>query len=1224
MGKSLQKVDLKKAKVFSLNKEMLTNKLEAPGNFQKDSKLIYFPNEKGELIPFNVSEAPVLSPQLAKKYPQIKSYTGYSTQNKNDRIRFSVSHNGIQSMIINANGEYTTFMQKASRQGTSYVVYRRDAKAARDTDFVCHTKASVEKSIGGAGKVLKLVDDQVLRKYRIAVSTTGEYTAFHGGTVADALAAINATLTRVNEVFETDLGVSLELVPNNDEVIFTNAGTDPYTGNLNSQVQSTLSAIIGEANYDVGHLFDQDTNNGNAGFIGSVCFDGRKGSAFSSGSPPEGDIFDLDFVGHELGHQFGANHTWSFQSEGTLVQTEPGSGTTIMGYAGIAQENNVAPNGDDYFHYNSILQITTYLETTSCAMETPLTNTPPVLDPVGDFVIPKSTAFVLTGSATDTNGDVLTYTWEQIDDGVVTQATFGPTNPSGANFRSQRPSTNPERYFPALSRVVTGNLVQTDPSINDAWETVSDVARELNFALTVRDNASGGGQVSSALVNVQVVNNSGPFAVTSQTTNETYTAGTTQNITWDVADTDRTPINAQTVDILLSTDGGGTFSSLLAENVPNDGAHVVLLPAVSTTTARIMVLASDNIFFAINAADFTIEASEVVLNFADLEFEVCQPDNIITPFVYETDRVFNEEVTFGTTGAPAGLNVSFSQPTAVANDTPIDITFSNTGGIAVGNYPITVTATSASITKEVVIGLNVYDANFSNVVLSTPTNGAVDVSINPMLEWEEDPSYTSYDIEIATDIAFSSIVESTTVIFNSYTPSTLEELTDYFWRVKPKNECGEGAFGTAFNFTTIAVNCGNPAAAGLPLEISAVATPTVTSTISFPDDLPIADVNVNLDIDHSFLADLIISLTSPQGTTVILTSNSCGERANIDAIFDDDATAFACGINPGINGTVKPLGSLASFNGESSLGEWTLTVVDTAPVDGGSINGFSLEICVEGEFRPDADGDGVFDDGDDLCLGTPAGTEVDTDGCPVFRFPSDNFAVAIQSESCSSNNDGAIQIEAVDTTIDYTVVVNGNGVNENTSFTDSYVLENLVTGTYSVCISGTDGTIDYEELCFDITVNEPAPLAVVSKVLENGNSVALTLEGGDLYYIELNGVVVQTQEPEITVDLKSGANSLKVFTDLPCQGTYEEQIFIGDKPVIFPNPLVNTAKIFFGPLTETLNITIHTSDGRLVSSKRYDISGNEIDLDFTGLPSGMYFVSVNGATVKETYKVLKR
>ncbi|MEX0362078.1 MAG: reprolysin-like metallopeptidase, partial [Allomuricauda sp.] len=656
-------------------------------------------------------------------------------------------------------------------------------------------------------------------------------------------------MTRVNEVFETDLGVTLELIPNNDLIIFTNSGTDPYNGNLNSEVQNTLTSTIGEENYDVGHLFhkvDQGQDNGNAGFIGAVCSDNRKGSAFSAAFNPQGDVFDLDFVSHELGHQFGANHTWSFESEGTGVQAEPASGTTIMGYAGIVPGNDVAPNGSDYFHFYSIQQISTYLQSVSCAEETGLTNNPPMLTPVGDYVIPKGTAFVLEGIATDSDvGDILTYTWEQIDNGVVTTATFGPDNPSGANFRSLPPTTDPARYFPKLSSVIQGELTQTEPGINDAWETVSNVARNFEFAFTVRDNAAGGGQVVSDVLNVEVVNSAGPFTVTSQGTNEVYEGGSTQQVTWDVSNTNILPVNAQTVDIMLSLDGGVTFPITLADDTLNDGEEEILIPGDATTTARIMIKASDNVFLAVNASDFTIQESQVVLSFQDLVYEVCQPDDLIIPFTYQTFGGFGETSTFSA-NLPIGLTGVFAPTQASADDTSVQLTISNTNGVAAGEYNITVTSTAASVTKNVPLTLIVKDNGFSDVVLQSPSDSEGNVSIRTQLNWEDNVLYSSYDVEVATDVGFTNIVESATVPFSFYQTTGLEAQTEYFWRVRPNNACGTGTFGTPFSFTTIQVDCKTLEPSGLPLEISAVGTSVETSSVHIFEDLSVSDVNVSL------------------------------------------------------------------------------------------------------------------------------------------------------------------------------------------------------------------------------------------------------------------------------------------------------------------------------------------------------------------------------------------
>lgn len=1214
-----KRYEVQKGKVYSFEEGLFRKELGDSKNSKSGYRTVGFPNEKGKIVLFAVTETPVFSKELSEKYPAIKSYSGYSLKNNKERLRFSVSHRGVQGMIVHSDNKGNTYLQKAGEN--RYIVYNRDDDGLVSKEFICATKGSITQELSGLAA--KPVDDQVLRKLRLAISASGEYTEYHGGTVADALSAINATITRVNQIFESDLGVTLELIANNDKIIYTDGETDPYDGNLNTQVQGVITDSIGAPNYDVGHLFHKDVDGGNAGFVGAVCDDNRKGSGYASSQNPVGDTFDLDYVAHEMGHQFGANHTWSFESEGTQVQAEPGSGTTIMGYAGITGVNNVALNGDDYFHYYSILQISDYLKTISCAEEISLTNTPPVITSTGNFIIPKSTAFTLTGSATDIDvGDVLTYAWEQIDDGVVTQATFGPTNPSGANFRSQRPTTNPTRYFPDISNVLTGNLTQTNPAVNSAWETVSDVEREFNFAFTVRDNAIGGGQVVSDLINVSVVDNAGPFQMTSQSTSQIYTAGTVQNITWDVANTNKAPINSLAVDILLSIDGGMTFPIILAGDVPNDGNHKIVLPGSPTTMARIMVKAKNNIFYTVNASDFTIEASEIVLNFNELEYDVCQPNDLVVGFDYETYLGFSEEVTFSVPTPPLGLDISFSPETSSSN-TSVTITFGNTGNVPEALYAIEVEATSASITKKVVLDLNVYDDVFPDAVLIAPADGGMDISTNTFLEWENAASYSSYEVQVATDMAFTNIIETSAVFFNTYTPVNLLNETAYYWRVKPINGCGEGVFSNPFGFTTVEYNCDSDIADGLPILISSTGTPTITAKIPFYEDVPLADINVNLELDHTYLADLVVKLISPSGTTVVLLSSSCGDLQNIDATFDDDAPSFDCSGNPAISGMVKPLGSLDSFIGESILGEWTLEINDNAASDGGSLKGFSLDICIEGSFRPDDDNDGVYDDGDDLCLGTPDGVEVDLSGCQVYRFANNNFSVSLNSEACRNGNDGSINIVAL-TSMDYEININGSGVNVNDNFTDAFTLGGLMSGTYDVCIGGTDGAKVYEEHCFEVVITQPDVLGVTSKTSWDGKFTVLSLQGSDLYNIELNGEIIQTTQSEITVDLKKGNNALRVFTNLACQGVYEESLFLSDRPVVYPNPFVFSTNVFLGTNVEEVTVEIFASDGRLVLAKTYQVSGNELPLDLSMYPSGVYYVRFSGEKVKGTSKVVKQ
>ena len=962
---------------------------------------VQLPDDTGKLIAFSVYEAPVLSPGLSAKYPDIRSYVGYSTDGKHTKVRFSVSPQGIQHMMRFS--EYSTvFMEKLTREGNQYIVYTRDARETAK-EMVCSTEMLKEYR---KAPVSRDTNDQTLRTYRLAVSTTGEYTSFHGGTVAGALAAINATVTRVNEVFENDFAITLEVIANTDQVIFTDATTDPYneTG-LGGALQATLSTTIGEPNYDVGHLFHRAANDGNAGCIGCVCVNGRKGSAYSATTSPTGDTFDIDYVAHELGHQFGANHTWSFDTEATGVNAEPGSGTTIMAYAGITGANNVQLNSDPYFHFWSIFQVASYVSTTACDVETALTNNPPTANAGTDYTIPRSTAFLLTGTGSDPDaGDMLTYTWEQIDDGIIRNTTFGPTNTRGANFRSLPPSVEPVRYMPRLERVLNGTLTQVNPILNDAWETVSDVGRTMDFAFTVRDNAAGGGQTASDIVRLTVTEDAGPFTVTSQNALETWSAGSVETVTWDVANTSTAPVNAQQVDILLSTDGGQTFPITLAQNTNNDGEYKLIVPGgIATTSARIMVKASDNIFFAVNGGDFTIEESEFVLAFSQLEALACQPDDLVINFEYQSFMGFTGETTFSTSGLPAGLTASFVPASTSINSTGVQLTISGTASVSPGSYPFTITGTSGPLVQNLSFDLNVSEDTLSPATLLAPANGATDVFFNVALQWEEDPLAETYLIEIATDAAFSAPTVSTSVIDATYFPENLQESTTYFWRVKSQNSCGEGNFSPVFSFTMAPVNCSTFVSRSTPVTIPESGTPSVSAVLTINDDLPITDIDVSVDITHTFVSDLTIRLISPEGTEVILFAQGCGDRENIVAVFDDDGQPATCRVNPpALSGDVEPLQSLSAFFGESTAGQWTLLVDDSANIDGGRINDFRISVCAAGVFTPDRDADGVEDDVDN-CPDTPnpGQEDADQDGIGDVCDPDDdNDGVNDEEDNC--------------------------------------------------------------------------------------------------------------------------------------------------------------------------------------------------------------------------------
>lgn len=610
---------------FSLDikqlRTQLTNAQES-GNFAKPV-VISIPVLGGKIERFNVYSAPVVVKELATQY-QLGSYAGVGIDDPSKTIRFSVAPNDFQSMIMKS-GQYE-FIEPANKDKTVYRVFPKTINTGNKS-FVCSTMESpkVQKQIEqlyDSGKTFannpadfSKNSDKKYRTLRLALSVTGEYTALFGGTVAGALVQMNASMTRVNGVFEKDFALRL-ILQNYPNIIYTNAATDPYSppsgmNNWNVQLQQTLTAQVGNANYDIGHLFGDSGGGGNAGCIGCICVnpvastDTEKGSGYTSpGSGlPQGDTFDIDYVAHEMGHQLGGTHTFSHSLEGAGSNMEPGSGSTIMGYAGITSQN-VQMNSDAYFHAKSIDQIQTNLISKTCDIETAITtNNPPVIAALSPYTIPKGTAFVLTASATDPEGDAMTYTWEQYDNAsvAITSTNLGNTT-SGASFRSIMPSASPTRYFPRLSSVLAGVLNNS----NGLWEAVPTVARTMNFRVTVRDNHTTPLNQQQTQYGSQTINvgNDGPFVVTS-------TAGYNNSpgaVTWNVVNTTNAPYNVANVKIDYTTDNGATWTTLAA-STPNDGTEDLVFAGVaSNTNVIVRVSALNNVFYAVKTMNITASA----------------------------------------------------------------------------------------------------------------------------------------------------------------------------------------------------------------------------------------------------------------------------------------------------------------------------------------------------------------------------------------------------------------------------------------------------------------------------------------------------------------------------------------------------------------------------------------------------------------------------------------
>ena len=611
------RMQLPEKNLFELNLLGLKTSLNvAPvrsANTKKSSTVIAIPNAEGVLENYSVFENSNFDPALAAKYPEIKSYIGIGIDNPTATAYFSVSPLGFKSMVLSAD-KSAVFIEPISADLGTYTVYKKSDKKQSLNRFECSVIDTATPQID-ASMLRPNADDAIMRTFRLAMSCTGEYTAYFGGTKALALAAINNSITRCNGVFEKDFGARLIIIANTDLVIYTSASTDPYSAassmsQWNSQLQSTLTSVIGEANYDIGHLFGATGGGGNAGCIGCICVNGSKGSGITSpaNGVPSGDSFDIDYVAHEIGHQMGANHTFSMNNEGTGTNMEPGSGSTIMGYAGITSQD-IQPNSDAYFHAVSIQQVTNNIKAKTCSVNIATGNAIPTASAGLDYTIPKSTPFMLTGSGTDANGDALTYNWEQFDNAASTatgaSSAASATRTTGPTFRSYNSTTTPVRYFPRIQSVLNGATTTAGAEIT--VEALPSVARTMNFRLTVRDNRAGGPANNSDDMVVTVNGTAGPFTVNSPNTAVSYVGGSSQTVTWSVAGTTANGVNCANVDILISTNGGSTWSTLLAAT-PNDGTEAVTIPNTAGTTNRIMVKGTNHIFFDVSNTNFTITA----------------------------------------------------------------------------------------------------------------------------------------------------------------------------------------------------------------------------------------------------------------------------------------------------------------------------------------------------------------------------------------------------------------------------------------------------------------------------------------------------------------------------------------------------------------------------------------------------------------------------------------
>ncbi len=933
----------------------------------RSSRLVLeLPMPDGSTGQFGVWESPVMAPALAAQYPMIKTFSGASLQHSGTRVKFDYNLNGFHALISSPKG--TVFIWPAADGQTEFyhVFYQKniDLQGVPNPAFVCGTHGDnytdlpldfsnvpTEPTFDASDRNAAVVD---LYTYRLAVATTVEYSSSNGNTVAGVLSAVTTVINNVNAVMERDVAIRLELVDNTSDVFYFGAiGSDPYTnGQTDAMINENppiLNSIIGADNYDIGHLFG--TNAGGLAQTGSVCSSNKARGVSSTFGAFSGPLF-FHIVSHEIGHQFNALHTFNLcdgDNESPQTGYEPGAGSTLMSYSGASTCNAqwLGNASEGYYHINSMERMRAFSRDAnsggSCATVVPSGNNTPesIIPYAGGFKIPISTPFEMTGTATDMEDTNLVYVWEQYDLGP--QSVLGMPIGTAPLFRSIYPAASPTRVFPKIETIVN--------NATDKHEVLPTITRPITFRFTTRDNNPNAGGYSFDEIAFSSIETAGPFLVTAPNAGtETWEVGQYVEVTWDVANTDGPQVNCQMVDIFLSTDGGFTYPVTLLAGTMNDGSAHVVVPDEIGSQARVKIKASNNIFFDISNADFSIidaTSPGYALVSSPEKGIACTPGTFDVTLETTALMGYADPVTFSVAGLPAGAVATFSSnPVNPGESATMTIDLADVTDD--GDFTITITAEANGLPNaERTVDLNVVYNDFSALTLTSPI-GSGNTTL-PNYEWSDLPNGLTYNVQIATDPGFTNIIdEATGLDVPAYPGNTvLEENAVYYWRVSVTNECGTGDFGSIAAFKTVSQDCtvfSNTDQVAIPASNNS----TVESTTNIAAGGTINDVNVlNVSGQYNAFGDIVFKLTSPAGTAVsLMKQQPCSSALPFALGFDDESPQTSIPCPPTTSTNYKPDESLSAFVGENSAGDWKLEVkVVTGFGAGGDLNGWDLEVC---------------------------------------------------------------------------------------------------------------------------------------------------------------------------------------------------------------------------------------------------------------------------------------
>ncbi len=938
---------------------------------------INLPLPDGSLQTFSVTNDPVFEPALAARYPGIGSYRLAGPWGTG---RLAISPERVDVLLPGPDGLYA--IQQGYAPDEYVAFYSRDylGEAFGGSLGCGFDPQTIEVGGGSAGKEpfrKSMAVPRELRQYDLVLSSTGEFSrqvSDGSPTKAKVLAAFNTLVSTVNVIFEREVGVRINLLAPSEQVIYLDPDTDPYsdsdegTGLLEQVIEAFNQEGIPSNIYDLGHVMTSRCVDV-GGVVSGLACSGSKTRGVTCLQGRDLARTAERVMAHEIAHQFSVSHSWN-NCPGNQNQRagntafEPGSGSTIMSYAGACGTQNIA-GPDPYYHTGSLEQFLDFTRegnAAACATVIETDNvTPEVqLDYEDGFFIPKSTPFRLTGTATDANdpADQLTYNWEEYDLGPATDI-YEPEG-SAPLFRSVPPSTTGyTRYFPRVDRVAN--------QIDAADEFLPDYERELTFRLTARDNNVQAGGVDWEAVRFQIAD-IGPFTVNDPEVqaDQNFRVGELREITWEVAGTDGFPVYARSVNILLSGDGGLTFDYVLASRVANSGSAYITVPDTLGNAMRIVIEAADNIFYNMNATDFSIQPAEQArytlesdLNYA----EVCLPETVTATFTAGSVLDYAEPVSLSvdSTALPIGLVATFDNTQILPGQTA-RLTLDLEGVTASDRVivPVIVAAEGLDTVRREII-LDVVANDFSDLVLAGPADGTEGIVLTTDFDWTASVNAESYDLQVATSPSFAPATLVETVTDLTETEFTPEDFftanTVYYWRVRPVNSCGPAPWTETNSFKTVSNSCEVASRTGTPVSLPGTgrdpALLTRKDTLLISQSGTISDLNLPyVQINYQFASNLTISLTSPAGTTVKLYEENCFSTNTINLGFDDEApNGIAC--PPDDKRVFQPTGELSDFDGEGTAGAWVLTVaISETNGAAGQIVAWDLEFCASLQATP--------------------------------------------------------------------------------------------------------------------------------------------------------------------------------------------------------------------------------------------------------------------------------